>query len=144
VFLCETPDLISDCIYDLRAVSSKFVERVTCFHSLISASSSRSFSVTNFRASGPRRLQTVSGIVYENIDGADLVLNLRDHRRPFLIIGYIENPCERLPRNLVVEPLSGFLISCVSRALDPASAQETEDRNRRGDAAGRPLEGYRS
>ena len=62
-----------------------------------------------------RRLQTVSGIVYENIDGADLVLNLRDHRRHFLIIGYIENPCERLPRNLVVEPLSGFLISCVFR-----------------------------
>ena len=79
MFLCETPDLISDCIYDLRAVSSKFVERVTCFHSLISASSSRSFSVTNFRASGPRRLQTVSGIVYENIDGADLVLALKEN-----------------------------------------------------------------
>jgi hypothetical protein len=71
-----------------------------------------------------RRLQTVSGIVHENIDCADIVLNLRDHRRHFFIIGYIENLCERTPRNLVVKPLSGFLISYGSN--DAMSASQSD------------------
>ena len=69
-----------------------------------------------------RRLQTVSGIVYENIDRADIVLNLGDHRRYFFIIGDIENPGERSPRNLVVKPLSAVpdspVRSCRSATSD--------------------------